>query len=216
MTRVPSATNFGPSDFQRETGVDDATLDKFRLYETLVKRWNEQAGLVGESTLPHIWHRHFLDSAQMEALIPKTGAKNPVRVADLGSGAGFPGLVLALLGVPHISLFERNTRKAGFLQEAAKELGVEVEVMNLTTEDFGGEPFDIITARALASLDDLFVLSRRLRKPSTVCLFLKGKSLDDEIREAQKDWSLTDLRRIQSITDPDSAILRLTSPKLVK
>jgi 16S rRNA (guanine527-N7)-methyltransferase len=200
---------FGPEDFQTETGADDATLKKFSRYHQLILDWNEQAGLIGDSTLGQIWHRHFLDSAQLAPLMPK----GEVRVADMGSGAGFPGLVLAILGVPNITLFERNTRKAGFLQEVVDEFKLKVDVLNLTAEDYGGEPFDVLTARALAPLGELLSLSRRLRKPSTICLLLKGKNLDAEIREAQKDWVMPDTRRIQSITDKGSAILRLANVK---
>ncbi len=197
---------FTPEDFARETGAGEKTLQKFHRYESLIKEWNERAGLVGDSTLPQIWHRHFLDSAQLLPLLPK----GPGTIADIGSGAGFPGLVLALLGVKNITLFERNTKKAGFLQEVIREFALPVEILNLTAEEYQGAPFDVITARALAPLEELLTLSRRMRKPSTICLFLKGKNLDAEIREAQKEWELPDLRRIPSLTDSSGAILRLT------
>lgn len=209
---TPSPASFGPPEFQRETGCSDATLEKFRTFEALVHKHNEEAGLVGDSTLGQIWHRHFFDSAQLMPLIPKVSG----RMADLGSGAGFPGLVLALLGARGITLFERNTRKAGFLQTAAMELGVEVEILNLTAEEYQGKPFQVLTARALAPLAELLDLSKKLREPSTVSLFLKGKSLDAEIKEAQKDWALPDMRRIPSLTDPQSAILRLVGASPIK
>ncbi|MBI3420053.1 MAG: 16S rRNA (guanine(527)-N(7))-methyltransferase RsmG [Proteobacteria bacterium] len=212
MSIQVNPTAFGPAEFQKETGVSDAVLDKFRRYERLVGEWNERAALIGDSTLPQIWHRHFLDSAQLLALLPKAGG----RIADIGSGAGFPGLVLAVLGVKNITLFERNTRKSAFLQEVSNQLEAPVEILNITSEDYGGAAFDVVTSRATAPLDELIDISSSLRKPSTVCLFLKGKNLDDEIREAQKNWQVNDLRRIQSLTDSKSAILRLAAINPVK
>jgi 16S rRNA (guanine527-N7)-methyltransferase len=202
---MPAPALFGPEEFQQETRISDDVLQKFKRYAAMVGEWNEKASLVGETTLPQIWQRHFMDSAQLAPLLPKQGG----RVADIGSGAGFPGLVLAILGIENITLFERNTRKAGFLQAVSQELGVGVEISNLTAEEYGGEAFDIVTARAVAELSDLIHATRRLRKTSTVCLFLKGKNLDAEIREAQKDWEMPDLRRITSMTEPEAAILRI-------
>jgi 16S rRNA (guanine527-N7)-methyltransferase len=206
LMTLQAPANYGPEEFQKETGISRDVLQKFQRYAEMLEEWNEKASLVGPVTLPQIWHRHFLDSAQTIPLLPKQ-AKT---IADIGSGAGFPGLVLAAMGVENITLFERNTRKASFLQAVSKELGLNVEIMNLTTEEYPGESFDVITARAVADLSDLLYVTRKLRKPSSVLLFLKGKNLDAEIREAQKDWEIPDLRRIASVTDPQAAILRIT------
>jgi 16S rRNA (guanine527-N7)-methyltransferase len=203
---IQAPANYSPEEFQKEIGISREVLQKFQRYAEMLLEWNEKASLVGGVTLPQVWHRHFLDSAQLVPLLPKQ-AKS---IADIGSGAGFPGLVLAIMGIENITLFERNTRKASFLQAVSKELGVNVEILNLTTEEYPGESFDVITARAVADLSDLFYTTRRLRKDSSVCLFLKGKNLDAEIREAHKDWEIPDLRRIASVTEPQSAILRVT------
>ncbi|HVY13039.1 MAG TPA: 16S rRNA (guanine(527)-N(7))-methyltransferase RsmG [Alphaproteobacteria bacterium] len=196
---------FGAPEFQKETGISDEVLRRFQDYAEIIAKWNQLVGLVGDSTLPIIWHRHFMDSAQLLPLLPK----NPGRIADLGSGAGFPGLVLALMGVKNIVLFERNIRKAEFLQRTNRELNAGAEIINLTSEDYTEEPFDVLLSRAAAPLDELLYASRRLRKPSTICLFQKGKNLDAEMREAQKEWVMPDARRIPSLTDAQASILRL-------
>ncbi len=201
----PANEPFGPPEFQRETGVSDARLEKFTAYARLTAEWNERAGLVGDSTLAPLWRRHFMDCAQLSPLLPKT----PARIADIGSGAGFPGMVLAMLGAPGVTLFERNTRKARFLQLVAEETGTDVEILNITSEEYAGGSFDIVTSRAAAGLSDLLLASKKLRKASTIYLFMKGKNVDAEIREAQKDWAMPNMRRIASVTDREAVILRL-------
>jgi 16S rRNA (guanine527-N7)-methyltransferase len=149
-----------------------------------------------------------MDSAQLWPLIPPGAAS----LADLGSGAGFPGMVLALLGFPKVTLVERDVRKAAFLRTVAAETGTPVELLNVDAGKMEGRNFDVLTSRALASLADLFDLSTALRAPHTVSLFLKGKSLDAELGEAQKEWSFA-ARRMPSATDEESFVVRITEVK---
>ncbi len=113
------------------------------------------------------------------------------------------------MGVPHISLVDRNTRKSAFLRTVAAETGVKVDVLNLPVEDVS-QQFDILVSRALADVAALLKMSAPIRKASTVCLFLKGKNLDQELREAQKDWVM-DARNLPSCTDAEGTIARLSS-----
>ena len=112
-----AAKNFGADDFRQVSGVSRETLERLRIYEALLRKWQAKINLVGPATLDDAWRRHFLDSAQLFPLLPA----NAQVVVDLGSGAGFPGLVLAVMGVPTVHLIESDLRKAAFLREVARE-----------------------------------------------------------------------------------------------
>ena len=120
-------------------------------------------------------------------------------------------MVLAIMGAPNVTLIERDIRKAAFLRTIAAETKTPIELLNLNIKDID-RPFDVITSRALADLSELLEMSEHLRKPSTHCLFLKGKNLDAELSLAQKEWVM-DVRKMQSVTDDDAFILRLTNIK---
>ena len=132
MTRPAAITT--PEDFARAFGVSRETLERLETYEALLKQWQKTINLVAPSTLSDIWHRHFADSAQLLALAPP-GAE---RWLDLGSGAGFPGLVLAILlaerGHGRVTLIESDTRKAAFLGEVARRVGVAVDILGTRIE----------------------------------------------------------------------------------
>lgn len=144
--------------------------------------------LVAASSLPLLWHRHMLDSAQLAPLIPP-GAKT---LADLGSGAGFPGLVLAILLRDRlkVTLFEATRKKAEFLATVAQRLGVPVTVRNARMEEVAPEPFDVITARACAPLPELLAYAQNFQRPGAICLFLKGQNVVAELTEARKFWKM--------------------------
>lgn len=204
----------GPADFRKETEMSQACVEKLAIYEKRLIDWNVNINLVADSTIPHIWQRHFFDSAQLFPLIPEEATS----IADIGSGAGFPGMVLAIMAADakrplKVTLIEKNTRKASFLRTVAAETGTAVEVVNLDILAAKGT-YDVITARALAPVGELLALSARLRKPSTLCLFLKGKNLDRELFEAQKDW-VADVRKMPSTTDSEGVIARLSHIKPV-
>ena len=129
---------------------------------------------------------------------------------DFGSGAGFPGMVLAILGAPGVLLVESDSRKSAFLREVARETGTAVTVHAARLEALAGQiaPPDVITARAVASLDLLLDRIKLYMTPSTVCLFHKGRRVDDEIAEARRRWTMT-LEKIPSETDPSGVILRV-------
>ena len=143
--------------------------------------WNARHNLVAKSTLPDLWPRHMWDSAQLAALIPPE-AKT---LADLGSGAGFPGLVLAALRPDlAVTLHEATTKKCAFLQAAAERMALHVTIENARMEDQPHKAFDVVTARACAPLPQLLDYAYRFTGPNSVCLFLKGQNVGSELTEA--------------------------------
>src|SRR4051794_26707452 len=176
---------FGPEDFAAQTGVSRETLSRLKAYADLLSDWNARHNLVARSTLADVWHRHFLDSAQLAPMIPADAQT----VADLGSGAGFPGLVLAIMRPElTVTLHEATTKKCAFLQAAAGRVGVPVTIRNARLEDVPPQAFDVVTARALAPLPQLLTYAYPLTGPNSVCLFLKGQNLGSELTEAHKYW----------------------------
>jgi 16S rRNA (guanine527-N7)-methyltransferase len=194
---------FGPNEFAARTGVSRETLARLKAYADLLADWNARHNLVAKSTLPDLWHRHMWDSAQLLPLIPPAAHT----LADLGSGAGFPGLVLAVMRPDlKITLHEATTKKCAFLQAASDRMGVKVDIHNARLEDLIRQPFDVVTARALAPLPLLLGYAHRFTGPNTVCLFLKGQNVGAELTEASKYWSMK-ASQVQSQTDPSAAIV---------
>jgi 16S rRNA (guanine527-N7)-methyltransferase len=195
----------------RELGVDVSreTLDQLQaLVDTLV-RWQKAINLVGRTTIEDVWTRHVLDSAQLAPLLP-TGAKS---LADLGSGGGFPGLVLAALH-PDLdtTLIEVDARKAAFLGEAGRRMGLKKlpRIVIGRIEEVPAAKADVVTARALAPLGQLLVWAGRHRADTAICLFHKGKGWQVELTEATKDWDII-CQPLSSKTDSDAVILRIGS-----
>jgi 16S rRNA (guanine527-N7)-methyltransferase len=194
---------FGPAEFAAQTGVSRETLARLKAYADILADWNARHNLVARSTLPDLWRRHFWDSAQLNALIPQTAAN----LVDLGSGAGFPGLVLAAMRPAlAVTLFEATTKKCLFLQAAADRMNVKVTIQNARLEDLPRQPFDVITARALAPLPELLGYAQKFAGPNTLCLFLKGQNVGSELTEAHKYWTMN-ASQVPSQTDPSGAIV---------
>ncbi|NYZ13102.1 16S rRNA (guanine(527)-N(7))-methyltransferase RsmG [Azospirillum sp. RWY-5-1] len=199
------ALRFDAAAFQAETGVSRETLDRLAAYADIVRRWQPKINLVGPSTLDDLWHRHMLDSAQLFPLLP-AGTRTLV---DLGSGAGFPGLVLAVMGVPDVHLVESDTRKAAFLREAARLSGTNVTVHARRIDAVPDLTADVVTARALAPLAELLAWAHRFVGSSGVALFPKGQQAEHELAEAAHGWRLS-VDRFPSRTDANGAILRVS------
>ena len=206
MTAVQS---YGPSEFRNETHVSRETLERLTAYVNLLVEWNERVNLVAPSTIPEAWRRHMLDSAQLAPLIPPE-AKT---IIDLGSGAGFPGLVLAimLVGRPGLTvhLVESIQKKCRFLEAVIAATGAPAQVHPVRVEDLKGLKADVVTARAVAPLNRLLPLAHPFFGPGTIGLFLKGRSLNDELTLATKSWTLT-ATPIPSRSDPSGFVLRVT------
>jgi 16S rRNA (guanine527-N7)-methyltransferase len=205
----PSATRpepFGPQEFAARAGVSRETLARLKAFVGLLTDWNERHNLVSRASLNEVWQRHMLDSAQLAPLIPPE-AKT---LADLGSGAGFPGLILAILlqGRVTVTLFEATRKKADFLRAAADRLGLAVAVRNERIEEAGRAVFDVLTARACAPLPELLEYAQHFAGPRTVCLFLKGQNVGVELTGAGKSWRMK-VREHPSITHPFGVVLEI-------
>lgn len=190
--------------FFAEIPVSRETAEKLRAYADLLKKWQAKINLVGPATMPDLWRRHFLDSAQLFPFLPD----GPL--LDLGSGAGFPGLVLAILrgtGDP-VHLVESDSRKGAFLREATRITGAPAVIHTSRIEALKLFEVSAITARALAPVATLLTLAESFLTHSPKCLFLKGEKLEDELTEAAKDWKMT-IDRIASRSDPNGSILSL-------
>lgn len=195
----------GQSQFDQRFPVSRETRDRLACFEALVRKWQPAVNLVARSTLGEIWQRHILDSAQLWPLLPP-GTRTLV---DLGSGGGFPGLVLAVLGVPEVHLVESDQRKAAFLREAARCTGVSVKVHATRIEAVAPLSAEVVTARALAPLTDLLGYARRFLGPTGTALFLKGARLEEELTAAARVWDIRSVETIESITDRSGVVVRL-------
>ncbi len=184
--------------------VSSEIIEKLKIYEALLKKWQPHINLVSGSTLNDIWNRHFLDSAQLFDLISERDSK----ICDLGSGAGFPGAVLAILGCSNVTLIERDYRKCSFLRSVSRETEIQFEVFEGEIKDYPYQA-DFIISRALAPLNDLLIISKLLIKPKTKCLFLKGRQVDRELKEIDSKIRMTVLKK-QSIVSKEGVVLELT------
>ena len=185
-------------------GVSRETIERLRTYVAVLQKWQRKINLIGPATRDDIWNRHILDSAQLVAHLPQDAA----RLIDLGSGAGFPGLVLAILGQPEVILIESDRRKASFLREAARHLdctGVTVIAERIEGQRLQGK---VITARALAPLEKLVAYAEPLLEPGGICLFLKGRDFSREIEDARRFWNMR-ISVFPSATSDSGKILKL-------
>ena len=194
----------GREGFAALSGVSRETLARLETYAELLRRWSARINLVGANTLADLWRRHFLDSAQLLAHVPP-GTQT---LMDLGSGAGFPGLVLAILGVSGVELIEADGRKCAFLHEAARLAAAPVTIRNARIEAVPSRIVDVVTARGCAPLDRLLQLARPFIGPDTVCLFLKGEQAAQELTAAGQAWTM-DATCHDSRSDPRGVILCL-------
>ncbi|MBU2533721.1 MAG: 16S rRNA (guanine(527)-N(7))-methyltransferase RsmG [Alphaproteobacteria bacterium] len=221
--RPPAANKLqiaGPDDLLRWFPISRETVDRLKIYESALRRWQRAVNLVAPATLPELWQRHFADSLQVAPFVPGD-ARN---LADLGSGAGFPGLVLAAhfasAGGPTVKLVESDQRKAAFLRDTARAMEISVEILSTRIENGANltalSGVDVFTARALAPLHRLFVLVHPYVTGHATCIFLKGREAAREIEDARREW-LFDVIEHPSTTDTDARILEVRGivPKLV-
>jgi 16S rRNA (guanine527-N7)-methyltransferase len=187
--------------------VSRETRDQLEAFVHLLGRWQKVINLVGKETLPEIWTRHILDSAQLLPLIPKDAKA----LVDLGSGGGFPGLVLAALR-PNlaVTLIEADARKSAFLGEAGRRMGLKNQPKIVVSRIETAPPAnaDVVTARALAPLGQLLAWAAPHRSDTAICLFHKGKGWQADLTEAMKDWDIQS-QPFSSVTDRDAVLLRI-------
>jgi 16S rRNA (guanine527-N7)-methyltransferase len=175
--------------FQQEHNVSRETLERLRHYEQLIKKWNPAINLVSKASLSQLWTRHFQDSAQLARFLPDV----PAHWADLGSGGGLPGLILAIMAKeqnPDISftLVESDIRKSVFLSTVVRELSLKVTVLSERIEDIDPLNADFLSARALAPLETLLGFSERHLGPTGIGVFPKGETWETEVKQAGVKW----------------------------
>lgn len=208
----PLLPPLSPRDFAAATGATPETLARLEIYVDLLLKWQKRINLVGRGTLDDVWRRHLLDSAQLLPLLPAvtTDVASTV-VLDMGCGAGFPGLVLAIMGGCTVHLVESDSRKCAFLFEVLAQTGVRnVHLHNVRMETLAPFAVDVVTSRALASLDKLLDMAEPFLATQTRCLFLKGQKAQEELTETLKTRTM-DVVMIQSQTDPSGTILNLST-----
>lgn len=188
--------------------IDLIEKNKIRLtkYVDFLIEYNNKINLIGKSTINDIWDRHIADSLQLAKNIDNYN----IKIADLGSGAGLPGIPLSIIGIKEVHLFEKSVRKCEFLEQAKNFSNNKIIVRNENLNEIKKENFDIIVSRALADLNTLLHFSKNLSTKSTKLLFLKGKKIYNEIEEAKKYWHF-DYKLIDSITSNEGKIIEITS-----
>ncbi len=193
-----------PQEFQYFTGVDDATIERLDCYLDLLMRWQCHINLVGSTTLVDPWRRHFLDSAQVISFLPTEGEP----LVDLGSGAGFPGLIIALITGRSIHLVDSDARKCAFLREATRVTESPTIIHNCRIETLPLRNAAVVMARALAPLERLLPLIWPLMAPKGIALLLKGRTAVEELTLSRKNWRMI-TTATQSQTDPEGWVVTL-------
>ncbi|MBP7252130.1 MAG: 16S rRNA (guanine(527)-N(7))-methyltransferase RsmG [Alphaproteobacteria bacterium] len=211
---IITQTELPPGISEREKFLLDCAVSRegaasFDDYAALLAEWQQRMNLVAPSTLPHIWHRHFADSAQLYKLLPASA----VCVVDIGSGAGFPGLVLAIMAQAEgraiaVHLVESIQKKAQFLRAVALQLKLPVTVHAERAEALRGIAADVITARALAPLEEILPLAKNFARLETILLLLKGARAEEELTSAKQSWHFKHAI-IPSRSDPSGKVLRI-------
>ena len=193
--------------------VSRETIDRLEVYAGLLEKWNSTINLVSKNTINQMWKRHFLDSAQLWPHIPS----ETKTLVDIGSGAGFAGLVLAIIGMeksPNMkfTLIESDSRKCAFMRNVSREINLDVQIITKRIEEVTDIKADVITARALATVSQLLEYSKNILKDNGVCLFLKGNACSDELKIAKESWVFLSSQS-QSITHAAGCVLRLMEIK---
>ena len=193
------------------SGVDVSreTLERLGAFEDLVRKWTKKINLIARNDVDHIWDRHIVDSAQVWSSAPDEWN----HWVDIGSGGGFPAIILAAIAVEkepdaRFTLIESDQRKATFLRTAIRELSLNAIVLDDRIELAPPQNADVISARALASLTSLLGFAERHLAPNGIAVFQKGKSADDEIIEAKHTWAF-DYNKVPSITNDDACVISI-------
>jgi 16S rRNA (guanine527-N7)-methyltransferase len=207
MVLLEQTSPLTPEKFQELSGVSDDDIGRLEIYVGLLKKWQKNINLVSKDSLFDVWRRHVLDSAQLSSLIdPQTS-----EIVDIGAGAGFPGMVLAIINDTKdtkVHLIESNERKCAFLREVNLATKASVVIHNKRAEKVQGLSVDLVVSRAVASVEKLLQYADPLLKKKGQCLFLKGKKWKDELTQAKIKWIIK-ATVIQSVSDSSGKILKL-------
>ncbi|ADE39890.1 16S rRNA (guanine(527)-N(7))-methyltransferase RsmG [Candidatus Puniceispirillum marinum] len=194
-----------PETVQDMLNVSRETIDKFAIYLALLEKWQKSVNLVARATLDIAWQRHILDSGQLARYLP-AGCKT---ILDVGSGAGFPGLVLSIMQDATVHMVESDHKKTVFLQTVIRKLDLSAVVHNERIESLPAMVPDVITARAFAPLGKAITLLAPHMRPDTVLLLLKGRNVEEELTE-MPDYPIMAAVTYPSLSDPEGMVLQLT------
>lgn len=199
----------GLGAFEAEVNVSRETLQRLKVYAGLLEKWNPSINLVAKSTLPDLWARHFLDSTQILHLAPHDAGK----WVDIGTGGGFPGLVIAIMADVsrpglRVTCVESDQRKATFLRTVVRETGISADVVAQRIEDLDPMCADVVSARALAPLVELVGYADRHLREGGTAIFPKGAGYRAEVSQALEKWFFQ-MDTYPSKTDPQGNILKL-------
>lgn len=189
-------------------GITELQGANFQKYLDLLTEYNSHTNLVGKSTIADQWNTHILDSLQISSFIEN---KN-LSILDMGTGAGFPGSVLSMAGFRNVTLIDSNGKKINFLEQSKKILNLNIEIIYDRIENLKNNKYDIVTSRALASLSKLLSYSQKFLKKNTVLVFLKGKTVNEEIIKAKQKWTFN-LTTHQSSSDSRGSVIVLKDIK---
>lgn len=185
--------------------VPRETLDRLSIYHNLLLKWQAKINLISNDSIPDVWSRHFLDSAQLINHLPSLDHT----IMDIGSGAGFPGMVIAILGGRDIHLVESDGKKIAFLREISRETQTPVTLHHNRIENVCLEKCDVILSRACSDLNQLLKLCEKNVSRGTISLFHKGKNYSNELEDAKKYWSF-ESQILPSVTDKNGVIVKLS------
>jgi len=191
-------------EFQKLTGASRETMEKFSCYAALLTKWQKAINLVSNSTIPLLWERHILDSYQILKYAP---AGEGVWV-DMGSGAGFPALIVAMATKYQVHVIESDQRKCQFMREVSRETSSPITVHNDRIEKIDAFSADVISARALSSLEKLLKYAAQFSSQKTLHLYLKGQDVDAELTRAAKCWRM-DAVKHRSLSSSEGSVLEL-------
>lgn len=199
----------GAAYVQSTYNVSRETIERLEILAELLEKWNRRINLVSKSTIPHMWTRHILDSLQVTQVVPQLVE----HWVDIGSGGGFPGLVIAILAAEQynpkrLTMIESDQRKCAFLRTVLRETGVGAKVITRRIEGCPPQNAQVLSARALADLSTLLSYSETHLNKNGTAVFLKGNSWEKEVAVARKTWSFK-MEVIQSTTEPNAVILKL-------
>ena len=186
--------------------VSYETYEKLCLFHEILVKWQKRINLISQNSIHEIWTRHILDSVQIKNHIGAFSCE----ILDIGSGAGFPGIILSIVGFENITLIESDTKKSIFLKEAIRVIGSKASVINDRVENLHDKKYDVITSRAVADLDQLIALSHPHLKENGYCLFPKGRNYTMELEKAKKHWDVS-CEINPSIIDKQGVILKIFS-----
>lgn len=209
---VYGLNDYGPDELAADIDVSRETLDKLITYSDSLVKWQKAKNLVANSTLDDRWRRHFLDSAQIYPLIRRYHPVNDLKILDIGSGAGFPGLVLSIIGLGTATTVEANGRKCTFMKHVARETSAPVIVLDQRIESVQPTEFDIVTSRACAKISQLLEWSSPFLGANSEMWLLKGATAEDELTQAAALWNMS-IERFDSRSSREGVVLRLSEIK---